>query len=171
MSRNKVIQSLSAVALGMHPLVISHINAGDLKTSSQPDNEAIENSQNIKRGSTSGISLSDSITAAVYANESNATYNITVSNNKKTWTNKEEKRYEKLTIKEALETISSEESKELNSLQKLRRNHLNPRSGEDIIFQYTLAKTDREMLNLLDRRIRLAPNGSHYKEAKTSSDI
>jgi hypothetical protein len=73
------------------------------------------------------------------------------------WEKEYKARYDELVQKEALETITDKELKELDLLQKKRRRMVSPPSSAEIIARHRREKLDRELKAVLQRYVRLTP--------------
>lgn len=70
------------------------------------------------------------------------------------WGEKQEKAFDALVTKEALQTITPSELAELDELQKVRRRFVNPPSTDELLERLRREKLDRELLQLLQRNVR-----------------
>lgn len=85
------------------------------------------------------------------------------------WTAKKERLFDALVTCEAVGTISTFERKVLDRLQEERRHSLNPASGEEILQRYVREKTDRGMLQLLQRHVQISSLTSYPTQADSSA--
>ena len=77
------------------------------------------------------------------------------------WGDKQEKRFEELTRKEALDAAMRDELKELDHLQELRRRFAVPATGEEILYRHELRKLDHDTLDIARRYTRFVPNAAY----------
>jgi hypothetical protein len=71
------------------------------------------------------------------------------------WDGEHEKTFDDLVTKEAIGTITPAGLAQLNRLQKLRRQLKAPATGVEILQRHRREKLDRELVNLLERHVRL----------------
>jgi hypothetical protein len=76
------------------------------------------------------------------------------------WTAVEEKRFLTLVKLEALNSISAQQSAELESLQSLRRNLHHPRTPEEIVWDYKNHQVTEKLLNALAAYVRFVQTES-----------
>ena len=71
------------------------------------------------------------------------------------WSAEKNIRFKELANKEVLDTISNEESKELDTLIRLRRSEKYPRSADEILWQRRQQKTTRKLVEILREYVEL----------------
>jgi hypothetical protein len=87
--------------------------------------------------------------------DSGETFHQTIPNTVQEWSAKMDSRFDELVTKEAVGKISKTELDELERLQKARRRHHAPPSGEEVLQRHKREKLDLQLLNLLQKNVRV----------------
>jgi hypothetical protein len=86
------------------------------------------------------------------------------------WTEADDKRFHELAVAEAVGELSQEEAGELGQLTALRRAYQNPRTGEEVLWEYHQRLRMTDLIESLNRYVRFyeAPDPA-WKAARESS--
>jgi hypothetical protein len=76
------------------------------------------------------------------------------------WTEEHEQRFIELAGREAVGTLTPIEHEELENLSRLRRGSRNPRSGEELIWEYEQRELTRSLVDALNRYVKF-----HHKSS------
>jgi len=69
------------------------------------------------------------------------------------WTESEQKRFHELGVEEAVGQLNQEEAAELEELSALRRAYQNPRSGDEVLWEFEQRQLTSELLATLRRYV------------------
>lgn len=83
------------------------------------------------------------------------------------WTPEHEKKFLDLAGREAIGTLTPEDSSELERLSQLRRGLKNPRRGEELVWEYEQRELTRDLISALSRYVTFHHPASHPSSAET----
>jgi len=81
--------------------------------------------------------------------ESTVAANVRFRLDDKEWSEAEQKRFEELAIADAVGELTKDEALELESLQASRRAHLQPRSGDEVLWEFEQRRLTSNLLETL----------------------
>lgn len=79
------------------------------------------------------------------------------------WTPAQEKKFLNLAAREAIDSLSSAETAELEKLAQIRRGLKNPRRGEELLWEYEQRELTRDLISALSRYVTF-----HNPQGRTS---
>jgi hypothetical protein len=87
------------------------------------------------------------------------------------WTEELQKQFKGLAIKEALEEISSEEANQLEQLTVMRRSYQNPRTADEVLWEYEQRQVTEHLLETLQKYVQFYEGPSQaWRSAKKNPD-
>ena len=87
------------------------------------------------------------------------------------WTEQLQKQFKMLAIKEALEEISPEEASQLEQLTLMRRSYQNPRTADEVLWEYEQRQVTEHLLETLQKYVQFYEGPSQaWRSAKKNPD-
>ena len=95
---------------------------------------------------------------------------LRIRSDEEQWGETEQKRFEELAIAEAVGELTDDEAFELENLTVARRSRLNPRSGDEMLWEFKQRRLTADLLNTLSRYVEFyeGANSTWFATAQSS---
>jgi hypothetical protein len=106
----------------------------------------------------------------VYGPTTSGVQTIPVRDEEKEWSESEQKRFEELAVAEAVGELNDDDVLELEQLSQVRRSVQQPRSGDEVLWEFEQRRLTAELLETLSRYVEFyeGPDPAWSSAGKTS---